>query len=67
MVTPQVIQKFKEEANELYKRDKYIDAIVKYVDGLHACDNYAEEWTGRLPYKSEFGNLPTLEEGQMFY
>ena len=51
----------------LFKAKRYEEAIDKYIQALAGCDSYEETWMGKLPYKSNFGVLPTLEDGSMFF
>lgn len=67
MATEKEINELKEQASVLYKEEKYQEAIEIYVQALSTADDYEEVWLGKMPYKSDFGLAPKIEEGCMFF
>lgn len=66
-VKKQDIEAIKEEGNKAFKSENYYKAILFYEEGIRRCETYDGQWKGQLPFKCEFGDSPTLQDGAMYY
>ena len=59
--------KFKDEGNDLFKDSRYAEAVKVYEDGLAQAKRYEDAWV-ELPYQNRFETSKdeALKEGQMY-